>query len=75
LSYPDYDLEYLSRRYKYKANVQIVLIDDILKKIEKIQVASRAESLRRGLFIESLKYVKNILEISVLATDFELEKA
>jgi len=75
LSYPEYDIEYLWRRYRYKIRVQIVLIDDILKKLQKIQVCSRAESLRRWIFIESLEYVKNILEISVLANPFEMEKA
>jgi len=75
LSYPEYDVEYLARRYKYKIQVQIVLIDDILKKIRKLELLSRSESLRRWIFIEALEYVKNILEISVLATSFEMEKA
>lgn len=75
LSYPECSLEYLWRRYKYKIQVQIVLIDDILKKIWKTQVLSRPESLRRGIFVESLEYIKNILEISVLATSFEMQKA
>jgi len=48
LTYPEYDVEYLARRYRYKIQVQIV---------------------------EALEYVKNILEISVLATSFEMEKA
>jgi len=75
LSYPEYDVEYLARRYRYKIQVQIVLIEDILKKIRKIELLSRSDSLRRWIFIEALEYVKNILEISVLATSFEMEKA
>lgn len=75
LSYPEYDVEYLARRYKYKIQVQIVLIDDILKKISKIELFSRSESLRRWIFIDALEYVKNILEISLLWTSFEMEKA
>lgn len=74
LSYPEYSLDYLWRRYKYKVQVQIVLIDDILKKISKIQVLSRSESLRRWIFVESLEYIKNILETSVLATGIEMQK-
>jgi len=47
LSYPDNDIEYLGRKYKYKIQVQIVLIDEILKKAQKIKILSRSESLRR----------------------------
>ncbi len=75
LSYPESDILYLARRYKYKVQVQIVLIDEILKKLSTLTTLSRSESLRRGIFQESLEYVKNILEISVLATSFEMEKA
>ncbi len=75
LTFPTHDIDYLSRRYRYKVRVQIVLIDDILKKLSKIQVCSRSESLRRWIFTESLEYVKNILEISVLALPFEIEKS
>jgi hypothetical protein len=75
LSYEDYSLDFLSRKYSYKISVQIILIDDILNKIKRIKVLSRSESLRRGILIEALEYVKNILEISVLAIPFECEKA
>lgn len=75
LSYPDYNVEYLARRYKYKVQVQVVIIDEILKKISSLTMLSRSESLRRSIFRESLEYVKNILEISVLWTSFEMEKA
>jgi len=74
-SYPQYDIDFLWRKYKYKIQVQIVLIDDILRKVGKIKVSSRSEWLRRGVFIEALEYVKNILEISVMWVEFELEKA
>lgn len=75
LTYPEYDIVYLARRYKYKVSVQIVIIDDILKKIKTLPVLSRSESLKRGIFTDALEYVKNILEISVLWTSFEMEKA
>jgi hypothetical protein len=75
LSYEDYSLDFLSRKYSYKISVQIILIDDILNKIKRIKVLSRSESLRRSILIEALEYVKNILEISVLAIPFECEKA
>jgi hypothetical protein len=75
LSYPDNDIEYLGRKYKYKIQVQLVLIEEILKKALKIKILSRSESLRRGIFCDALEYVKKILEISVLATEFELQKA
>lgn len=69
------DVGFLGRKYKYKIQVQLVLIEDILKKTEKIKIQSRSESLRRGMFQEALKYVKNILEISVLWVEFEVQKA
>ena len=69
------DVGFLGRKYKYKIQVQLVLIEDILKKTEKIKIQSRSESLRRGMFQEALKYVKNILEISVLGVEFEVQKA
>lgn len=75
LTYPEKDIEFLWRKYIYKIQVQIALIDEILVKVNKIKVASRIASLRRGIFIDSLEYVKNILEISVLWADFEMEKA
>lgn len=75
LTHPEYDIQYLARRYKYKINVQIVLIDEILKKLSTLTMLSRSESLKRWIFKEALEYVKNILEISVLATSFEMEKA
>ena len=75
LKYPTYSIKYLWRRYKYKIQVQVVLIDDILKKTSKLQVLSRSESIRRGIFVEALEYVKNILEISVLWIEFEMQKA
>lgn len=75
LSYPNYDVWYLCRKYKYKISVQIILIDEIIHRANKIRVLSRSDSLRRGLFIDALEYIKNILEISVLWADFELEKA
>jgi len=75
LTYPDYSIDYLWRRYKYKVKVQIVLIDDILKKVLRIKMNSRSESLRRGIFCDSLEYVKNILEISVAWVEFEMQKA
>ncbi len=74
-NYPKYSIDFLGRKYKYKIQVQIVLIDDILKKALKIKVCSRSESIRRGVFVEALEYVKNILEISVMWVEFELEKA
>jgi len=75
LFYPEYSIDYLWRRYKYKIQVQIVLIEDILKKTQKIKILSRSDSLRRGIFMDALDYVKTILEISVLATEFEMKKA
>lgn len=75
LSYPETSLDFLGRRYKYKIQVQIVLIDEILRKAKRIKVFSRSDSLRRWLFVEALEYVKNILEISILWLPFELEKA
>lgn len=74
-SYPEKDIDFLGRKYKYKIQVQIVLIDDILKKTQKIKVVSRSESLRKWIFIEALEYVKNILEISVEWVEFEMQKA
>ncbi len=74
-SYPEYSLEYLSRKYQYKIQVQIILIDNILRRTHKIKVQSRSQSLKRGIFIDALEYVKNILEISLLWVVFELEKA
>jgi len=75
LSYPKYSLESLGRKYRYKIWVQLVYIDDILKKLQKIRVDSRSASLKRGIFIDALEYVKIILEISLLALPFELQKA
>lgn len=74
LSYPENDLPYLWRKYRYKIQVQLVLIEDILKKTTKIKILSRSESLRRWIFIDALEYVKKILEMSVFALDFELQK-
>lgn len=75
LSFPEHDILYLCRKYKYKISVQIVLIDEIIHRTRKINVLSRSDSLRRWLFIDALEYIKNILEISVLWADFEMEKA
>jgi hypothetical protein len=75
LEYPKYTIDYLGRRYKYKVKVQRVLIDDLLKKTQKMKICSRSESLKRGIFIDALEYVKNILDISVLSAEFEMQKA
>lgn len=74
-SYSQNDIVALGRKYKYRVQVQIVLIEDILKKTHKIRTCSRQENLRRGMFVDALEYVKTILEISVLAVDFEMEKS
>ncbi len=73
--YDQQDVAFLGRKYKYKIQVQWVLIEDILKKVQKIKTLSRSESLRRGMFCDALDYVKNILEISVQSVEFEVEKA
>lgn len=75
LEYPKYSIDYLGRRYRYKVKVQLVLIEDILKKVSRIKTYSRSDSLRRGIFSDSLEYVKNILEISIEWLDFEMQKA
>lgn len=75
LEYPEYSIDYLWRRYKYKIQVQNVLIDDILEKTARIKICSRSESLKRWIFIDALEYVKNILKISVESIDFEMQKA
>jgi len=74
-TYPEYSILQLVRRYKYKIQVQIVLINDILKRVRKIKVQSRSDSLRRWIFIDALEYVKEVLEMSVLWADFEMWKA
>lgn len=74
-TYPDNDIDYLWRKYRYKMQVQIVMIDDLLKKTKKINISSRSEWLRKGIFVDALEYVKNILEISLLGLDFEMQKA
>jgi len=50
-------------------------VEDIIKKTHKIEVDSRSESVRKHIFIDALEYVKNILEMSSFALEFELEKA
>lgn len=75
IEYENQDMAFLGRKYKYKIQVQLVLIEEILKKAEKIKTSSRWESLRRGMFQDALEYVKNILEISVLSVEFEAQKA
>lgn len=74
-TYPQRNVAFLWRKYRYKIGVQIVLIEDILKKAKKIHTHSRSEGLRKWIFIEALEYVKNVLEISQLGIEFELEKA
>jgi len=69
------DIDLLWRKTKYKIGVQIIMIDDIIKKSEKIKTLSRNLALRRSLFIEALEYVKTILSISIEWVDFEMQKA
>lgn len=47
LEYPESSIEYLGRKYKYKIQVQLVFIEEIFKKAQKIKTLSRSESLRR----------------------------
>ena len=75
INYNGQDVAFLWRKYKYKIQVQLVIIEEILKKSQKIKTLSRSESLRRGMFCDALEYVKNILEISVLWVEFEVQKS
>ena len=74
-SYVWKDISSLWRAYKYKIGVQLVLIDDIIKKTKKLKMEARSEKLRRDIFIEALEYIKIILEISTEGVEFEMEKA
>ncbi len=65
----------LWRAYKYKIWVQLVLINDIIKKTLKLKMNSRSIKLRRDIFIEALEYIKTILELSIEGVEFEMEKA
>lgn len=69
------DIAFLGRKYRYKIQVQLVYISDVLNKLAHIRIDSRSESIARSMLIDSLEYVKNILEITILSIDFELNKA
>jgi len=75
LSYPEYNLETLWLKYRFRVWIQMLQIESLIKKSKKMIVFSRQESYRRNLFIESLEYVYHVLELSILWVDFELEKA
>ena len=75
IEYGWHDIDTLWRKCKYKLWVQLILIDDIIKKVYKIKMTSRSKKLRRDIFIEALEYVKTILSIALEWIDFELEKA
>jgi hypothetical protein len=64
-TYPNKNIDFLERKYKYKAQVQLIIIEDIIKKAKNISIDSRAESLRRCMFVEALEYVKTVLEVSI----------
>ena len=69
------DMWVIWRKYRYNIWVQLVLIDDLINKTRKIKMCSRTGKLRRDIFIESLEYVKDVLELSLEWLEFELQKA
>ena len=75
LVYPENNLSHLWRVCKYKLQLQVLTIEKIIKKTQRLRVCSRADSLRRGIFIDALRYVALVIENAVLGLDFELEKA
>ncbi len=74
-SFTWWDISGFWRSYKYNIWVQLVLIDGIIKKTKKIKILSRTQKLRRDMFIETLEYTKNILNLSLEWIEFELQKA
>ncbi len=75
VTYPEQTIDFLWRKYRYKIQVQLIFIEEILKKTARVKVYSRSEWLRKGIFVDALEYVKTILEISLEWLDFELRKA
>ncbi|NDK09697.1 DUF1704 domain-containing protein [Candidatus Gracilibacteria bacterium] len=65
----------LGKKFIYRIQSRITAINDSIKKLEHINVSSRVESVKRSILIDSLLYVKNILEISLISINFELNKA
>ena len=74
-SYPEVSIWELGLTCRTKLQLQVLTIEKIIKKGWNLNVWSRMESLRRWIFIDSLKYVCLVLENTVLWIDFELEKA
>lgn len=75
LSYPENSLTNLWKKVRQDILLQIRIIQAIVVKTRKMKILSRSDTLRRWLFVESLEYIENILQITLLGLDFELEKA
>ncbi len=69
--YTGYNLELLSlsalkRLAEKKLEKHISYIDTITSYVQTLEIASRYESLRRGMFIDALEYVRHILNVTLL---------
>ncbi len=74
-TFPETNLRELGLISKTKLQLQVFSIEKIIKRVQRLNVSSRMESLRRWIFIDALRYVALVIENAVLGLDFELEKA